>query len=918
MPPGFGGVLSLVGRTSELRALEAVLTEADRGGRVLLLQGDPGVGKTVLLDAVAVCARDNGVPVLRVVGVETEHELAFSALHQLLHPLLEHLPKIPAFQGMVLEQALSIREGSAPGRFAISAAALALLQAVAKEQTLCVVVDDVHWIDQSSAEVLTFMARRLAGCRVAFVMAARSEWNGFVDPAGLPVLTVPPLKREDARTLLEDRHPELAESTRRRLLDEAEGNPLALMELPGQLNFAQRHGDEQLPANLPLSTRLESVFADRIRLVAPGTRFFLLLVALDGQRTGNLRHIREAWHATGERWEDTLLEEGVGSGLVRIDHLDDRIAFRHPMARSCLVYMSPAGRRRAAHRALAVVMDNTPERRAWHLAHAAEGPDEAVALELSQVAENALARAGAAEAAAAYRRAAELSPHRDDRARRLEEAAFAAGIAGQLETASELIATGAAETLRGAAAAAYVLFHRDGDSDAVFRTLLPVMQQAPYSTRPEDLAAYDDAFYVLLNCAVWAGRQDLWPSVHNVLDRVSETARMCFDCVADPVRTAHDVKERLDRATAELSPNTPFWRVNWLIYTALYLDCFSYYDGVWRDFVGHAAYDSQRFVLLARAHDAYMRGDWDTTLAIAGEGNDEAAEHGYNFTHILFTYGLASVAAGRGDEEMLRKHGDVIVAWAAPRKFQLMLAAVNEARARAAIGRGDFEEAYHQAVAVTPPGELPSHYPHAQRVFLDLVEAAVRTGRTGEARAHAEAGRQASLDAISPHHAIILAISAAVVAADEDARRLYEAALAVPDAALWSHEYARLHLLYGEWLRRRREYTASRVHLGAALELFERHLKAPLWAQRARNELRAAGVGVRVPNGREAVPMSAQERRIAELAAGGLSNKEIGHKLNISPRTAGAHLYRVFPKLGITSRAALRDALAELDRRGAR
>ncbi|MCX5355666.1 AAA family ATPase [Streptomyces mirabilis] len=905
-----------MGRTSELSVLEAVLAEANVEGRALLLEGDPGVGKTVLLDTVADRARTQGAMVLRVVGLETEQELAFSALHQLLYPLLDQLPRIPAFQGGVLEQALSLRAGSAPGRFAISAAALALLQVVAKEEPVCVVVDDAHWIDQSSAEVLTFIARRLSGCRASFVMAARSGWNGFVDPAGLPILTVPPLSHEHARTLLEHSCPGLAEPTRRRLLDEAEGNPLALIELPRHLSPAQRHGEEPLPANLPLSARLESVFADRIRLLTPATRFLLLLVALDGQRTGNLRQIREAWETTGQHWEDTLLEDSEASGLLRVDQMEERVAFCHPLARSCLVHMSSAGRRRGAHRALAAVLDDAPDRRAWHLAHGAEGPDEAVALELSRVAERALARAGAAEASAAFRRAAELSPHRDARARRLEEAAFAAGIGGQLEAASELVAAGSTETLRGATAAGYVLFHRDGDSGAVFRVLLPVMRQGPRGDRPEDLAAYDDAFYVLLNCAVWAGRQDLWPSVYEVLDHVSAMARMCFDCVADPARTAHDVRERLDRATAELPANTPFWRVNWLIYTALYLDCFSYYDSVWRDFVGHAAYDSQRFVLLARAHDSYMRGDWDTTLTLAGEGNSDAAGHGYNFTHILFTYGLASVAAGRGDEETLRRHCDAIVAWAGPRKFQLMLAAVNEARARAAIGRGDFEEAYQQATVVTPPGVLPAHYPHAQRVFLDLVESAVRTGRSDEARAHVEAGRQARLDVISPHHAVILAGAAAVAAPDEEAKELYESALAIPDAALWSHEYARLRLLYGEWLRRRRDYTASRVHLGAALEIFEHHLKAPLWAQRARDELRAAGVTVRVSEGWDAALMSAQERRIAELAAGGMSNKEIGRKLNISPRTAGSHLYKVFPKLGITSRAALRDALADLDRRG--
>ncbi|MER6977257.1 AAA family ATPase [Streptomyces carpinensis] len=904
-----------MGRTSELQALEAVLTEAENEGRALLVQGDPGVGKSVLLDAVAARAQERGLYVLQVVGVESEQELAFSALHQLLYPLLDDLTALPAFQSGVLEQVLSLREGAAPGRFAISAAALALLQTAAKRQPLAVVVDDVHWIDRSSAEVLTFIIRRLRGCRAAFVLAARSGGNGFLDPVGLPVLEIGPLPAADALTLLDFAHPGLAESTRRRLLDEAEGNPLALVELPGQLTEAQREGHERLPVSLPLSSRLESVFADRIRQLGSSARFALLLTALEGERPGNLRHIHAAAVTAGQVWDEGLLEAAERAGVVRIDHLAEQITFRHPLARSCVVYMSPTTRRRAAHEALAAVMKAEPERRAWHLAHAADEPDESVAVELTRAAQRAQARGGAAEAAAAFRRAAELSQDAAERARRLDEAAFAAGVGGLLETAHEL-ATHGVESLRGAAAAAYVQFHREGDMDAVFRILLPLMEAAPASASPEDQQAFDDAFYVLLNAAVWAGRPEAWPPVYSMLDRVSESARMCFDSVADPARTAHDVRERLDRITLGLSPRTTLWQVNWLIYTAMYLDCFTFYDGVWRDLIGHAAYDSLRFGVVARTHEAYMRGDWDTAVAIASQGIADATEHDYHLVHLIFTYGLAMVASGRGDEEALREHCDTIVAWAQPRRMHLLLSAVNETRARAAIGRGDFEEAYAQATALTPPGELPSHFPHYQRVYLDLVESAMRTGRTAEARAHVAAGQRARIDAISPHLKVILAAAAAVAAPDEQAGALYEAALALPDASLWTYEYARIRLLYGEWLRRHREYTTARVQLSAALELFEQQLKAPRWAQRARDELRAAGVGVGVQTGRSGVAMSAQERRIAELAASGLSNKEIGRQLNISPRTAGAHLYRVFPKLGITSRAALRDALKAFDEAG--
>ncbi|MEU9559635.1 helix-turn-helix transcriptional regulator [Streptomyces fumanus] len=905
--------MSLIGRASELSALEAVLADTENEGAALLLQGDPGVGKSALLEAVADRARERGLRLLHVVGVESEQELAFSSLHQLLHPLFEHVTELPDFQRGVLEQVLSVRDGAAPGRFAISAAALALIQAAARRRPLSVVVDDVHWIDRSSAEVLTFITRRLTGCRAAFVMAGRSGSGGAFDATGLRVLPVGPLPAADALALLDSNHPGLAESTRRRLLDEAEGNPLALVELPTQLTEAQRDGEESLPVTLPLGSRLESVFADRIRALTPQARFALLLTALAGERRGNLRDIFAASTQAGEKWDEGMLETCVRAGLVRLDHLAEQITFRHPLARSCVVHMSPGGRRRAAHRALAEAHRTDPERRAWHLAHAADAPDEAVAGELTRAAQRALARGGAAEAAAAFRRAAELSEDPSERSRRVDEAAFAAGIGGLLETAHELAAAHSAESFRAATTAAYVQFHREGDVDAVFRILLPFMRAAAASESAEDPEASDDAFYVLLNAAVWGGRAELWPGVYEVRDRMSEAARMCFDAVADPARTAHDVRALLERVADTLSPTTSLWRVNWLIYTAMYIDCFTFYDAQWRERIGPARYDSLRFGPVARTHEAFMRGEWDKTEAIASRGIADATEHDYQLIHVILTYALAMVASGRGDEEALRKHCDTIIAWAQPRRMQLLLAAVPETRARAAIGRGDFEEAYQQAVAVTPPGELPSHFPHYQRVFVDLVESAMRTGRTAEARAHVAAGQRARLDTVSPHLAVILALATAIAAPDDEAGARYEAALALPDADLWTYDYARLRLLYGEWLRRRREYTAARVHLSTAMELFEQRLKAPLWAQRARNELRAAGVGVGVPDSGNGVAMSAQERRIAELAASGLSNKEIGRQLNISPRTAGAHLYRVFPKLGVTSRAALRDALDAYD-----
>ncbi|MFD0327242.1 hypothetical protein ACFQZC_01115 [Streptacidiphilus monticola] len=453
---------------------------------------------------------------------------------------------------------LSFREGPTPARLAISAAALSLVLAAAGRAPLVVLIDDLQWIDRSSAEVLTFLLRRLAGRRPSFVLATRDRETGFFDPAGLPVLPVGPLAPDAARALLELRHPGLRAPLQRRLLAEAEGNPLALVELPGQLSQAQRDGLEEVPGSLPLSSRLESVFADRIRQLDPTTRMALLMVALDGERPGNLAEIRAALLLADRAWDETLLDRAATAGLVQVDHACERLTFRHPLARSCLLHMSPRTRRKAAHEVWAAALSAQRDRRAWHLAHAADGTDESVAAELADAAERMLARGGAAEAAAAFRRAAELSPKAEHRAARLNRSAFAASKGGLIDSADQALRPGSVDSLAGATAAAFVLLYRDGDINGVFRTLVPALEQAAAHPDPAaDPGAFDDAFYMLLNCAVWAGQEELWPSVRTWLDHVSPTARMCFDAVADPARTAHGVRQRLDRETAELRPDSP-------------------------------------------------------------------------------------------------------------------------------------------------------------------------------------------------------------------------------------------------------------------------------------------------------------------------------------------------------------------------
>jgi ATP/maltotriose-dependent transcriptional regulator MalT len=314
--------------------------------------------------------------------------------------------------------------------------------------------------------------------------------------------------------------------------------------------------------------------------------------------------------------------------------------------------------------------------------------------------------------------------------------------------------------------------------------------------------------------------------------------------------------------------------------------------------------------LLMLCVDSHARGQWDEAENLARQGLDLAAAHGYHLLEGQLRCRLALIAATRGDVDLTRSLTGEITNWAAPRGVGLTQALARQARTVAALGQGDYEEAYVQAARVNPPGTPDSGIP-GRWMVMDLVEAAIRTGRTEEARTHVAAAQQVGIPRISPRTALITAGAAALAADDNQAGPLFEAALSLPEADRWPFEHARVHLAYGEWLRRTRDTARARLHLRAALDTLVRLGTRP-WAERARNELRATGVATASQPGTPAALLTPQERQIATLAATGLTNKQIGERLFLSHRTVGAHLHRIFPKLGITSRAALRGALEAL------
>ncbi|MEU6429311.1 AAA family ATPase [Microbispora sp. NPDC046973] len=881
----------LYGRSAETAAIDDLIDRARKGvGGALVLRGEAGAGKTALLDLAA--SRGGPMRVLRTTGVEAEADLAFAALHQLLLPVTGLLDALPEPQAEAVRGALGLAPAGSGDRFLLAAGVLSLLAEAAAQDGLICVVDDFQWVDRPSADALLFAARRLRTEPIAMPLAVR----GGTPVKGLPSLEIAGLAEPAAAELL-DAGFALAAPVRRDLVALTGGNPLALRETARLLTPAQRAGREPLPDPLPGGDRL---FGDRVAALSAGARLTALLAAVESDLDLVLRAAERL--GVGE----AAFPELESAGLASVSGTQAR--FRHPLIRSAVYEAASPAARREAHAALAEVSDG--DRRARHLAGAALGQDETVAAALARAAERARDRGGYGAAATALARAAELTPEPLVRARRLKDAAVAAWLGGRPGQAESLLAearefAGADPALTMEIAQLRGRFElNSGDAAEAVRIL------ASGDTLGMLADASEAASYVGDTKAIIeiGRRAAAFPEgfLRDVVAGIGAT-------LADG--SGHDLLRRALGRTGELREAA---ELMWASAAASYLGEVDL-SAELAERAGRVARVSGMtgqlpVVLEFVATAERLAGRLADSRAVSEEGLELAREAGYVNTVAAHLANLAAVAALRGEEEPCGRYAREALAIAVPHRVGLRAGLAAYALAMLDLCLGRFAAAHDRFTAIVAAGPGAGHPTVVWRSTPDRIEAAVGAGDAAAAKAALEAYERWSAHAGTAESRALLARCRGLVLPDD---RGVEALGEASRLHANPFEAARTGLLLGERLRRTQRPGEARAHLRAALETFQRAGAAP-WARRAYGELRAAGESIRAEQETAAVPEAApdvrgtaldtltpQELRIATLVAGGATSKEIAARLFLSPRTVEYHLYKIYPKLGITSRTEL-------------
>jgi DNA-binding CsgD family transcriptional regulator len=900
----------LVGRDADSRLIGEMLEAApDRGG-ALLIRGEPGIGKTALLAAAIERAGERGMRVLKANGVQSEAQLAFAGLHQLLQPLLRHVDQLAEPQRVALETAFGIVEGRGPDFFRTSLAALELLAEAAAKSPLLVVAEDAQWLDPSTADVLAFVARRLEFEPIVLLAAIREGYDSPLEEAGLVVLNLKALDPASASEVLDRGAPGVSAAVRQLVLDEAGGNPLAIEELPHAFN--QLRSQPRLPGWLPLTTRLERAFVARLSDLPAATRAILLVAALNDRPS--LSEVLAASGAViGEPATVDQLTPAVSARLVEID--DSAIEFRNPLMRSALRQQATISQRHVAHQALADQLALQPERRAWHRAASVIGPDEAVAAELEALAAGAQQRGAAAVAVTALERAARLSDDPARQGRRLLRAAELGFELGHPDMVNRLITE--AETLElGSLERSNLGWLRgvfDGQQAGGAHRFGWMVQNA---TALIESGEDDLALKILWSTAMQSWWSDAGADVKAQIVAAAERARaeeqdprlLVIRAYAAPVERGPAVATQLTRAAEKLIDDPDLGRV---VGTAA--NAFGAFNTAAAPLAASVTRLRQqgRLGLLARtlnqqAWSAAQRVDLGLAIPVAEEAARLTAETQQPTMHFIAVAIQAMVAALQGDRDASEAHAGNAAQFGAPRNASALLAMVQHARGVAALGDGANAQAYEHLRRVHSPGDPAFHSFLRAFNVADLVDAAAGSDQLDDVRPIVSKLEHVALRTPSPVLLAGLSYARPLLANEDRAEELFEAAAS--GTAAWPFLQARAQLAYGEWLHRRRRDADSRAPLRAARDAFDALGTIP-WSDRSRLQLRAAGETSQRRQRGPSDELTPQELQIAQLAARGLTNREIGQMLYLSHRTISSHLYRIFPKLGISSRSDLASAL---------
>jgi DNA-binding CsgD family transcriptional regulator len=903
----------LLGRVAEIEILDGLVQGLPECGGALVVRGEAGIGKSALLDVARRTAAARGFSVLETGGVQSEAHLAFAGLHQLLRPALGRLDRLPVRQREAVEAAFGLGDSAAADTFLIALGTLDLLAEMAADAPLLLIVEDAQWLDTATCDVLAFVARRVELEPIVILFAVRDGFDRRVGDAGLQDVRLAGLDEDSAAALLDVTAPDLAPDLRRRVLVEAAGNPLGLVELPRGLR-ADGSDTPALPVPLPLTERLERAFAARASELPAPARGPLLVAALD--LDGDLRHVLEAASELTRRSVGVAdFVDAVAADLVALD--ESRVRFRHPLIRSAIYQDAPLVERHAAHSALARAYADDPDRSVWHRAASLVAPDDTVVDELEEAAARARRRGAPAGAAAALQRAADMASDSARRGALLLQAAELEYEIGRHDVALRVLRE--ARTLeldeRARVRLAFLLEVLESGWSGTEKVPAFVEIAEELRAAGETTQALDALMTVSVRC--WWGRpeQAMRDRVVAVAERLGmtedEPALIAILALADPVNRGRFVLERLSRAR-DVDGGDP---------VAMFL-LGSAATSVWAHNLSlafhAAAVDGLRAqgrlallaqALVSQAWAAVHMADARVATPAAAEGARLSDETGQPRWAAAAMLAQATMAAERGDaagaEELTGGAERVLL----PMGANPMLSVVQFARGRAAIAQGRFSDAYEQLRRIFDPADI-AHQPFIGGwAIADFVDAAAHGGGSLDAAREtlAEYERVAALTDAPLLRAQVTYVRPLLASAG-DAEALFQTALEDGELSSWRCYRGRLLLAYGAWLRRQRRAAESRVPLRVAAQAFDA-LGFVGMSERARQELRASGEASR-PRAPEAWDqLSPQELQIARMAAAGMTNRQIGEKLYLSHRTIGSHLYRIFPKLGITSRAELRDGL---------